>query len=475
MILKALSEEQIYQIHQGSLQILEKIGIEVPHKETLKRFADSGADVDLKSHKVKIPHDLVMKLVDTAGKKFTLYGSDIKEKAFFGEGQRNYNSTAGQALWVDNIGQKRRYATLEDVGIATRFADALEQINIPGAMSDPHELPIASRCVAVLIEMLKNTTKPITFWFHDRRSAKYIVEILVALRGDEKRATEYPLCFPLLEPISPLRFPFNGIDLLYETSRISLPTPIGPIVQMGVSAPATIASTMMVENAEILAGVCITQLIKAGLPVCYGGICHAFDMSTTQIIFGGPEQAFFGIAMTQLGKYYDFPVYINAGLTDSKCIDAQAGIETGITLSYGAAAGADIFGHLGICGADQGASLDILIMQHELIQYIERIMREIDYSVEALAISEIKEVDLGGTFLDRMHTADNFRESLWFPKIMDRQFYQAWLDSGAEDMGKRCKKLKEKILKRQKAEILSKKLEKTFTRILNAAKRDLEK
>ena len=93
MILKALSEEQIYQIHQGSLQILEKIGIEVPHKETLKRFADSGADVDLKSHKVKIPHDLVMKLVDTAGKKFTLYGSDIKEKAFFGEGQPPSHTT----------------------------------------------------------------------------------------------------------------------------------------------------------------------------------------------------------------------------------------------------------------------------------------------------------------------------------------------------------------------------------------------
>ena len=89
------------------------------------------------------------------------------------------------------------------------------------------------------------------------------------------------------------------------------------------------------------------------MPVCYGGICHAFDMRTTQLIFAGPEQAIFGVAMTQMGKHYGLPVYINVGLTDSKRPDAQAGLEAGVTLAFGAAAGADIFGHMGICGVDQ--------------------------------------------------------------------------------------------------------------------------
>ena len=74
------------------------------------------------------------------------------------------------------------------------------------------------------------------------------------------------------------------------------------MAQMGVSAPMSLAGTLAVENAEILAGICITQLIRPGMPVCYGGICHAFDMRTTQMIFGGPEQAIFGVAMTQMGK-----------------------------------------------------------------------------------------------------------------------------------------------------------------------------
>ena len=259
-------------------------------------------------------------------------------------------------------------------------------------MADPRELPVEWRCVAVMAEMVKHTTKPITFWFHDRASARYLMELSIALRGDEAAARRYPICFPFLEPISPLRFPFHGIDLLFETARLNMPVPIGPMAQLGLSAPATMAGTMAQQNAEILAGICITQLIQEGLPVCYGGICHAFDMKTTQLIFSGPEQAIFGVAMTQMGRYYGLPVYINVGLSDSKLPDAQAGLESGITLSLGAAAGANMFGHMGICGVDQAASLDILLMQHEIIAYVESVCRQMDFSDENFAVDLIDEV-----------------------------------------------------------------------------------
>ena len=189
MLSKVLLDDQIQKIHQASLDILQRIGVQIPHEDML-----------------------------------------------------------------------------------SRFADALEHMTIPGSLSDPAELDISWRCVAVLAEMIKNTTKPVTLWLHDRASAKYICELMIALRGDEKTAAEYPLTYPFLEPISPLRFAFNGIDLLYETARLNLPVPIGPMAQMGLSAPGTVAGTLATENAEILAGVCITQLVRPGMPVCYGGI-----------------------------------------------------------------------------------------------------------------------------------------------------------------------------------------------------------
>jgi trimethylamine--corrinoid protein Co-methyltransferase len=473
MLCSVLDKKQIERIHEASLSILSRVGLQVPHEDMLSRFADAGAKVDLAAGRVRMPPDLVLRLLAGAGRTFTLHGRDLKKTARFGQQTRNYNSSSGEALWVDDEAGQRRYPTIDDVRTATRLADALEAINIPGAMADPHDIPAAWRCVAVLAEMLRNTTKPVTFWFHDRRSAAFIVEMLVALRGSEENAVRYPLTYPLFEPISPLRLPLDGIDLLYETSRLNMPVAVGPMAQMGTSAPATIAGTLAQENAEILAGICVTQLIRPGLPVCYGGICHCFDMAKTQLIFAGPEQAIFGAAMTQMGKHYGLPVYVNSGLTDSKCVDAQAGLEVGMTLTPGIAAGADIFGHMGICGVDQGASLDMLMMQNEAILYLESAMREIDFSDEAIGLDAIEEAGPGGSFLAAAHTADHFRREMWFPRLLDRNFYQAWADAGRTDMLRRCRLRKEEILAAHQVEPVSPELDKALTEIVAAARREL--
>jgi trimethylamine--corrinoid protein Co-methyltransferase len=344
MKITLLSDEQIGRLHAASLRILATIGVHVPHAEMLRRLAAAGADVCHQTQIVKLPEELVLESLAQAGKRFVIYGRDRTQRAQFGFGRRNYNSIAGEALWLDD-NLERRYATLDDVRTASRLADALPRINIVGAMSDPHELPPAYRCVFVAAEQLKNTTKPITFWFHDRASARFLMELFAIVSGGEEDAVRYPLAYPFLEPISPLRFPQKGIDLLFETCRFNLPVPIGPMAQTGATAPATLAGTMAQENAEILAGICIVQQIRPGTPVCFGGIPHVFDMRTTQLVFAGPEQALLAVGMTQLGKSYGLPVYINVGLTDSKIPDAQAGLEAGVTLACGAMAGADIFGH----------------------------------------------------------------------------------------------------------------------------------
>jgi trimethylamine--corrinoid protein Co-methyltransferase len=473
MICRVLNDEQVAQINQASLRILAKTGIVVPHPVLLSRFTDHGAQVDHAGQRVRIPAELVEKCLASAGKRFTLYGRDVAKTAEFGQGKRNFNSIAGEALWLDNVGAERRYASLADVATATRLADALSQINIPGAMSDPHELPTAWRCVAVAAEMIRNTTKPITFWFYDRASAKYLVELMIALRGSEEKAAQYPICYPFLEPISPLNFPFDGIDLLFETARLNLPVPIGPMAQMGMSAPATLAGTMALENAEILAGVCITQLIREGMPVCYGGICHAFDMRTTQMIFSGPEQAIFGIGMTQMGKSYGLPVYINVGLSDAKRPDAQAGLESGVTLSMGMAAGADIFGHMGISGVDQAASLDMLVLQNEVISYAQSVNRQMTVDADTLALDLIDQVGPKGTFVDQEHTVMHFRKELWFPELLDRSYYGAWQDDGFASMETRCRLRKEEILATHQPEALDAAVDQEFARILESARQSL--
>jgi trimethylamine--corrinoid protein Co-methyltransferase len=245
------------------------------------------------------------------------------------------------------------------------------------------------------------------------------------------------------------------------------------MAQMGLSAPMSAAGTMALENAEILAGICITQLVRPGMPVCYGGICHAFDMRTTQMIFCGPEQAVFGVGMTQMGKHYGLPVYINVGLTDSKRPDAQAGLEAGVTLAMGAAAGADIFGHMGICGVDQATSLDILTLQNEAIGYVERVMRQPDISDAALGLDALEELGPGGMFIDHEHTASRYRDELWFPKLLDRDYYEAWKDHGAPSTEDRCRARKAQILAEHRPGPIDPGFGKALDAIAAAARKEL--
>jgi trimethylamine---corrinoid protein Co-methyltransferase len=207
--------------------------------------------------------------------------------------------------------------------------------------------------------------------------------------------------------------------------------------------------------------------------VCYGGIPHAFDMQTTQVIFSGPEQALMAVGLTELGKSYGLPVYINVGLTDSKMPDAQAGLEAGITLACGAMAGADIFGHFGICGADQGASPSLLVLQHEIIRYVERLLRGVVLSDEKLGIEMIEEGIAAGSFLGLEHTVRHFRQELWFPQLLDRRYWEGWAAAGREDMHARCRAFKDKILREHKPRPLDEHQRKAVDGVVEAAKRHL--
>ena len=328
MTTQVLTEDQIERLSRASLEILERVGVVVPHEDALRRFADAGADVDFGTQLVRIPPELVLRLVAGAGKQFTIYGRDVSKKAEFGVGKRNYNSIAGEALWVDSPGGDRRYATMADVASAAKVGDALDCINIVSAMADPIETPVAYRCVEVMAELIRNSTKPITFWFHDRSSAKFINEISIALRGSEKAAEDHPICYPFLEPISPLRFPYHGIDLLFVTAELNLPVPIGPMAQMGLSAPATVAGTLAQENAEILAGICITQLIRPGAPVLFGGAPAEFHMRAATSPMLGIQALRLDVAYAAIGKALGLPTQSYMALSDSKFLDAQAGAET---------------------------------------------------------------------------------------------------------------------------------------------------
>jgi trimethylamine--corrinoid protein Co-methyltransferase len=469
-----LSDREIQAIHNATVVILRDTGIMVHHDNVLKLLEQSGAKVDRNSPIARLPEKLVMDSIARAGKRYILYGRDKKNTARFGYGDFVLMSSPGQFGWIDLQTGCLRPASMQDLYDAVCLGDALENINIVGSMAQPQELSQNYRDVVLTGELVKRTTKPSRCWVRNGQTARYILEIYRAVAGGGAQLRANPMVEAFLEPISPLQLPKDGLDIVREFAQAGQPVSIGPMAMTSVTAPATLAGTLAQENAEILAGVVITQLLAPGTAVTYGGIPHIMDPRTSICSFGSPEQGLMAVAMVQMARFYGFPVYINVGLTDAKLPDAQAGIEKAATMLLGALAGADTFGHCGICGTDHAGSLLWLAIDNELANYVKRIVRGFDVNSENLAVDVVNTVGPGGNFLAEQHTVEHFRRELWLPSLVwTRQTYNIWEGQGQSSMADRAREQVNQILDTHEPEPIDESLAKEINRIVECAKRQL--
>lgn len=470
---RVLSDQEIQQIHDASLTILRDTGVMVHHDEVLQLLGEAGAQVDRNRRIARLPERLVMDSTARAGKSYVLHGRAAGCTARLGCGDLVLMSSPGQFAWIEETGRLRS-ATIRDLRDAIRLGDALPHITIVGAMAQPGDLPEAYREVLLTAELVKSSTKPTRAWIHNGRAARYVLEIYRTVAGGDADLRRRPMSEAFLEPISPLQLPRDGLDVLIEFARAGQPVSIGPMALASGTAPATLAGTLAQENAEILAGVVVTQLVAPATPICYGGIPHIMDPRTSICSFGSPEQGLMALAMVQMGRFYGLPVYINVGLTDSKLPDAQAGIEKGASMVLGALAGADMFGHAGICGADHGASLTWLAIDNELMGYVKRVVRGFEVNAETLAAKVIGSVGPSGSFLAEPHTVEYFRRELWIPgPAWTRQTWGTWEGEGRKSMADRVLAVVRDILASHEPEPLDDGLAREIDRIVECAKREL--
>jgi len=473
--LRFLSHGDIQAIHKASLIILRDTGVKVHHGEALRLLREAGAAVHGDNKIARLPEQLVMDCVTQTGKQYVLHGRDPQRAARLGHGDSVWMSSPGQYTWIDSRSGRRRGATLGDVRDAVRLGDALDHIHIVGAMGQPEEIPETWRDVFLTGELVKGTTKPTRCWVRNGRTARAILEIYRTITGGEQALRDKPMAEAFLEPISPLQLPEHGLEIVKVFAQAGQPVSIGPMAMTSATAPGTLAGTLAQENAEILAGLVVTQLFARGTPVMYGGIPHIMDPRTSICSFGSPEQGLMAVAMVQMARFYGLPAYVNVGLTDAKTLDAQAGIEKASSMLLGVLAGADTFGHCGICGTDHGASLEWLYADNELAAYVRRIARGFETDAETLATEVVHRVGPCGNFLAEEHTVRHFRDELWLPgPAWTRQSWDGWETDGSTSMAQRASERVRTILAAHEVEPLDGRLAAEIDRIVQCAQRETD-
>ncbi len=470
-----LSKDDIQGIHEASLIILHDTGVKVHHDEARTLLSEAGATVDEHSNTARLPEQLVLDCLAKTDKRYVLYGRDPERTARFGYGDAVWMSSPGQYMWIDAQSGKRRSTTVQDVRNAIRLGDALDRIHIVGAMGQPEEIPHTWRDVFLTGELVKGTAKPTRCWISNGRTASAILEIYRTLAGGSEPLRQRPMAEAFLEPISPLQLPEHGLEIVKVFAQAGQPVSIGPMAMTSATAPGTLAGTLAQENAEILAGLVVTQLFAPGTAVMYGGIPHIMDPRTGICSFGSPEQGLMALAMVQMAKSYGLPSYINIGLTDAKTLDAQAGMEKASSMLLGRLAGADTFGHCGICGTDHGASLEWLYIDNELAAYVDRVAAGFEIDAETLAGEVVSRTGPGGNFLADEHTVRHFRNELWMPgSVWTRQSWDGWQASGSQSMAQRAHEQVLAILGTHEIEPFEEKLSAEIDRIVECARNELE-
>lgn len=472
--LNFLSEEDIRQVHDTSMRILSRLGLKVMSEEVLDLIAGmDGITVDRQSQVVTFSEGAVMDAIQLAPGEFSVFGRDGEVKLDYGRPGFITQAIPGEAQWVEPHTLLRRDANWEDFEKSVIVADALPNIDIVGGMVQPIEVPVEVRDIHLYAELFKRTKKPVRTWVFSRRSARYVLEMARMLIGGEAQLRQKPVVEFGFEPVSPLQLPGDALESAIEFARAGIPITLGPMPQAMATGPVTLAGSLAQGNAEALGTLVILQTAAPGVPLIYYSAPHIMDPRTASLVFSSPEQALFGVGVTQLGKHYGLPVGINVGLTDAKVPDAQAGLEKGTTMIVGALAGADIFGAMGIAGMDQGFSLPQLVIDDEIIGFVKRIVRGMGVDESSLAYEVIERVGIGGSFLMDDHTLKHWNEEFWLTKLCDRYSWPSWEKSGAKTMLDRAVERQEKLIAEHELDWLDESLQTELDAIVKAADREV--
>ena len=199
----------------------------------------------------------------------------------------------------------------------------------------------------------------------------------------------------------------------------------------GSTGPITLAGVLAQQNAEVLAGIALAQLVNPGVPVVYGSTSTNIDMKTGSLAIGSPELSLMTIASAQMARHYGLPSRAGGALTDAKTIDAQAGYESMLGLLTAINSGADFVLHsAGILNSYLTFSYEKFVLDDEMCGMLRRYQRGIQIAPETLALDVITRVAHGGNFLLQEHTVERCRTEFWQPSVSDRRGWEPWIVAG---------------------------------------------
>lgn len=419
-----LTREQVDRIHTSSLEILSKTGIRVDGEKALELFVSHGARVS--GNRVFPDHNLVQWAIDAAPPLVEIYNR-LGEKAFTLGGEKERGTRFGVGVtnlhYQDPMTDKIMPFSIRHMESAVRLGNTLEQFDViatPGIAQDLN--PTTADLFAVL-EMTANTTKPLVLLISENKCFAPAMNLLEHLHGD---LASRPFVIPYFNPITPLVLNQGTVDKMMDTIGRGLPFIYNNYGMSGATAPITPGGTLALLNAELLAGVLFSQLIKEGCPIIPGCLPAGFDMKTMMSIYT-PHTMVLNLACAEMMNHYGLP---HSGTSGS-------GPGWGADLT---ASGAFWMNHLTSCMGKVGlapfvgGNFDSMVFSPGAVVYADEVIRlsrifagGFSIDDQALGLEEIDTMGPAGNFLAAPLTGKLFRELRFESAIWPSYTLEQWL------------------------------------------------
>jgi trimethylamine---corrinoid protein Co-methyltransferase len=436
--LTLLSAEQIHQVHEYSLEILATTGVRVDSpraRAVFERASGRAAGND----RVRIPRETVAWALSVAPARVTLYdrrGAPAFTLDAAGQDGVRFGG-ARFGIGVTNLYYQEPETdavvlfTREHMARCTRLGDALPGFDVISTLGVLHDVPPERSDLVAVLEMIANATKPLVVLVSREEAFEPVLDLLEALGGD---LAARPFVIPYVNPVTPLVINAGTSDKMFSAIGRGLPVIYSNYGMAGATAPITPAGTLAVLNAELLAGLVLAQLIRAGTPVILGSLPASFDMRLMTSYYGA-ETMLLNLACGEMMAHYGVP----------HCGTSGSGGGWGADLL---AADGFWLNHLTTCVGTVGlapfvgGNFDSLVFSPAAAVYADQIIYQARRFADgftldpaAVGLAEINQVEPGGNFLTAGMTLRHFRQADYRSPIFPRLSLEAWQAQGCPNAG----------------------------------------
>lgn len=426
-----VDEEKIEVIHQTSLQILSEIGVDFLNEEARHLLAAAGADVDPESERVRFEAGFIEEKIATAPSQFTLHARNPERNVELGGDFVAFTAVSSPPNVSDEAGG-RRVGNRADYQNLLRLGQSINMVHLWGGYPvEPVDLDPSVRHLDALFDMLTLSDRAVhVYSLGKERNHDALAMIKIARQIDDATLEKEPSLMSVVNASSPLRYDTPMLQGIIELSSRNQAIVVTPFTLAGAMAPVTVAGALAQHNAEALAGIAFTQVVRAGAPVVYGGFTSNVDMQSGAPAFGTPEFMQTAMITGQLTRRYGLP-YRSSGVNAANALDAQAAYESVFSLWGAVMGGAHLILHaLGWLEGGLRASFEKMVLDADLCAMVARFLDPIDFSEAGLALDAVRDVGPGGHYFGTPHTLERFRDAFYKPLISDWRNFETWEEAG---------------------------------------------